>query len=144
MRKIYLILLGLFSINAYSQSTSLHFSYDASGNQILRDVVCINCGKANLITEEMMEEKLSVLKEGISAAPNPVTQKLHVQWIFEEENPLQQFQIRNMNGGLLKSIPVRSNSGSLEIDFSPYSKGMYILAGLHLNNKISIIKIIKK
>ena len=143
MRKIYLILLCLFSLEAFSQSSALHFSYDASGNQILRDVVCINCGEANL-TEEITEEKLSVLKEGISASPNPVTQTLQVKWIFEEENPLQQIQIRNMNGGLLKSIPLRSNSGILEIDFSAYSKGMYILVGLHLNNKTSIIKIIKK
>lgn len=61
MKQCYLMLLSLLPLAAFSQST-LYFNYDNAGNQILRDIVCINCGGSTMSVENKLasEEKTIV------------------------------------------------------------------------------------
>ena len=129
---------------AFSQT--LFFSYDAAGNQILRNVVCINCGGATNREHNnlALEEKMTVSAESFTASPNPVTHKLRVQWVFDEANPLQMLQLHSANGSLLQKLPIKTNVGQTELDFTLYLPGVYLLMGIGLNGKITTIKIIKQ
>ena len=144
MKHFYLILLSLLPLAAFSQST-LYFSYDASGNQILRNVVCINCGSTQRLQNNLASnEKIIVSEESMVASPNPVTHKLRVRWVYNEANPLQVLQLRNANGSLLQNISIRSNVGQTELDLSSYLPGWYLLIGIGANGKTTTIKIIRQ
>lgn len=43
MKKAFFLLIAFSPLFAVSQS-KLYFSYDAAGNQILRNTICVNCG----------------------------------------------------------------------------------------------------
>ena len=144
MKQFYLILLSMLPLAAFSQS-ALYFSSDAAGNQVLRDVVCIICGTIMRANNALAsDEKMSVSAESLTASPNPVTHKLSVKWVYDEASPLQMLQVHNANGSLLQQLPVKSGAGQMELDFSSYLPGMYLLTGIGPNGKITTIKIIKQ
>lgn len=145
MKQFYLILLSLLPLAVFSQST-LYFSYDAAGNQVLRDVVCINCGGTIMRTHNTLpsDEKITVAVESLTASPNPVTHKLTIKWVYNKANPLQELQLRSANGSLLQKLPAKTEVGQTELDFSTYLPGMYLLMGIGSNGKITTIKIVKQ
>ncbi len=145
MKKFYLFLLSIFPLAAFSQST-LYFSYDAAGNQVLRDVVCINCGAGIMPAAKNMvsDETITVSTASLTAFPNPVTHKLRVQWVYDKANPLQELQLSSANGSLLQKLPVKTGAGQTELDFSLYSPGLYLLTGIGADGKITTIKIVRQ
>jgi len=143
MKQIYLILLSMLPLAAFSQS-ALYFSYDAAGNQVLRDVVCVNCGTIMRANNTLISDEKMTVSESLTASPNPVTQKLSVKWVYDEASPLQMLQLHSANGSLLQKLPVKTGAGQMELDFSSYSPGLYLLTGIGPNGKITTIKIIKQ
>jgi hypothetical protein len=135
----------MLPLAAFSQST-LYFSYDAAGNQVLRDVVCINCSGSitSLAKNIASDEEMTVSTESLTAFPNPVTQKLRVQWMYGKTNPLQALQLCSAAGSLLQKLPVKIAAGQTELDFSSYPPGPYLLMGIRANGKITTIKITRQ
>lgn len=145
MKHLYLFLLTLLPLAAFSQST-LYFNYDAAGNQVLRDILCVNCGGTVKPSNKKLasDENISVSVESITATPNPVTHKLKVKWVYNKLNPLKELQLRSANGSLLQKIPVKTRAGQRELDFSSYPPGLYLLAAMQANGKVTTIKIVKQ
>ncbi|MBN8790050.1 MAG: T9SS type A sorting domain-containing protein [Terrimonas sp.] len=138
MKIFYLPFLCLLSTAAISQ-TKLSFSYDAAGNQVLR-----NIGTSNRkMAVNPVPAVDTIPGERFIAFPNPVTNKLFIQWAFDE-SPLQAITLHTLDGRLLYKQQVTSASGQTELPFSGYASGIYILTGIRADGKTNIIKIIRK
>ncbi|MFT3751176.1 MAG: T9SS type A sorting domain-containing protein [Agriterribacter sp.] len=136
MKIFYLSFLYLLSTAAISQ-TKLSFSYDAAGNQVLRNIGAANRKMAvNPAVDTIPGERFI-------AFPNPVTNKLFIQWAFDE-SPLQAITLHTLDGRLLYKQSIISASGQTELPFSGYASGIYILTGIRADGKTDVIKIIRK
>ena len=76
-----------------SNAQQLSFSYDAAGNQVVRQWICVNCPSGQ--TAAVPSDKLTALDKSLlgpqtdvtssatrslKAFPNPVTETLKVEW----------------------------------------------------------------
>lgn len=142
-----------FEMQAQSEEYKIKFSYDSAGNQILRDRVCVNCSSAKTtvskkeliaeIPEE--EEKIEEVDDRsiITAYPNPVTDLLNVVWV-ESGNVVKQVGIYGTDGRVLLTQEINSLSGQLNMDFSMYPSGMYLLLVTYQDSHQETFKVIKK
>lgn len=148
------ICLTSFVSQAQSEEYKIKFSYDSAGNQILRDRVCVNCTSSKStvtkkeLIEEIAEEEINVdeieNKESlITAYPNPVTDLLHVSWI-ESQNAVVQLSVFRVDGRMLNIQNVNSLYGELNLDFSRYPSGIYLLLVTYQDNYVETIKVVKK
>lgn len=143
MKYLLLLFLCIASIEAYSQ-TSLYFSYDASGNQVLRDVVCVNCR-----TNSQVSHKDSMTINGerpseIVVFPNPVTNYLQVRWENTGNNSIKSIFVYGASGSLLSQLEVKAQKGQISIDFSRYPSGIYVLTAVAADGKVNSFKIIRQ
>lgn len=138
MKFIYLSFLCLLSLAGVSQ-TKLSFSFDASGNQVLRTPA----SSARKMAPEPVAID-SVFAESLIAFPIPVTSNLNVKWVSDKANPLQVLQLHTVEGKLLFQQKIKSASGQINLDFSIYTWGMYILTGIHADGKTKVIKIARQ
>jgi len=138
MKFIYLSFLCLLSIAGISQ-TKLSFSFDASGNQVLRTAVS---SARKMATEPVVKD--SIFAERFVAFPIPVTNNLTVKWVSDKANPLQLLQLHTVEGKLLFQQKITSQNGQINLDFSVYTWGMYILTGVNADGKTHVIKIVRQ
>ncbi len=136
MKQLCFLFLGLLPLAGISQ-TKLSFSYDAAGNQVLRDLLCVNCRKAAPPTTVEADEIFL-------AAPNPVTHKLRVQWVSNKDNPLMELILYTSDGRLLLRRKIDAPSGQIDLDFSKYATGMYVLRSVNKDGSASTTKIIRQ
>lgn len=143
---------------AGQEQYKIAFSYDAAGNQILRDRVCINCNstsKAPVKTDSLdvdiptdavteLEEELGQKKDyEIIAYPNPVTDILKVEWDLSK-NAVNQLVIFAPNGRQLKTRNVSNRNQSIDLDFSKYPLGMYIVVAIYTDGSRQSFQVLKK
>ncbi len=143
-------LLFLVVTLGYSQD-KLVFSYDSSGNQTLRDNICLNCSasavdipKDSIPADVNNDELTDRLEEKFIASPNPVTQILNVEWLTATQNPIQNIALYGGNNQLLQTINTTSKINQTAIDFSNYPSGFYVLLVLYADGHTRTHKIIKK
>jgi len=134
MKFLYLSFLCLFSLTGISQ-TKLSFSFDAAGNQVLRTT-------GSSYRKTKVEPLVQDSTESFTAFPIPVTGNLTVKWVSDEANPLQILQIHTVEGQLLFQRKIESKRGQINLDFSGYIRGMYILTGINADGKTHVVKII--
>lgn len=152
------LLLWVFAIsyaNAQLQY-KIAFSYDSAGNQILRDRVCINCQSSKAAVDSTkvanLDERNDLLEDddmedsknyNIMAYPNPVTDILKVEWVNVENN-VKQIVVFSSGNRQILSKNIASNQGSIDLDFSIYPPGMYIVLVMYTDNSKQSFQAIKK
>ena len=156
MRK-HIFLFFMFAISfGYAQEYKINFSYDDAGNQVFRDRVCLNCRESSKIdtiinTTEVIAETPKDLKEDdffeedskIIVYPNPVTDILQVEWILLEKK-VDQILLFSSDNKQLFHREVNHRLTRLDLDFSQYPSGNYIVLVLYTNNTKQSFKVIKK
>ena len=150
MKKYYsfLILLNCSFIVAQNPD-KIVFTYDASGNQTLREL-CINCAYPNtryisnpkdLKKEDLVTSEVSNL---ISYYPNPVREELYLSWELANNNAINSIQIYNLNGSLLRTFQGLETQNIVTIPFIDYPTGNYLVLLVYSNGEQKTIKIVKK
>lgn len=134
----------------------LTFQYDAAGNQVLRQWVCIGCTAAttSAVTDAQIEalNKSVIWKEAgsssakrsLKAYPNPVSETLQVEWQSTDGVSVKSLEVFSLNGIRVfqGSYPPKQNSTS--ISFLDMVPGGYILRASYSDGKKEAIKIIKQ
>ena len=156
MRKyIFLMLFSALMMSfSYAQDYKITFSYDNAGNQIQRNRVCLTCksSKAETVTDSTaviaetpkdIEGNLLEEDSRITAYPNPVTDILQVEWTPTEKK-VDQIMLFSFDNKQLFHKQVNHRLTSLDLDFSRYPSGSYIVLVLYTNNTKQSFKVIKK
>jgi hypothetical protein len=148
MKKHYTFLI-LFCCSFIKAQDKIVFTYDAAGNQSLREL-CINCSNPNaryisnpneLKKEDLVTSEVSNL---ISYYPNPVREELYLSWELANNNSVTAIQLYDLSGRLLLSFERLSNVNLQMIPFIEYPTGNYLVMLHYANGEQKTIKIIKK
>lgn len=154
MNRFYFILMtwlaSCFAGPLYAQK--LTFSYDASGNQIERRWVCVNCltddNRAlaqKIASQNKIEQKIEDFNAGriIKVYPNPVSEILSVNWQTPEKIFLKSIEVFAMAGNRVFRATYPPGRLEAEIPFNRLPPGTYILIGFYSDSKTQSIKVIK-
>ncbi len=141
------------------QQYAIQFSYDAAGNQTLRDRVCINCqgsgrepvvDSTEVVTVDLEDDILqdalgeeTVEDSRIMAYPNPVTNMLHIEWV-NTEKPVAQIVLFSGIGRQLYHTDISTRQGNLDLDLTAYPPGRYILYVQYTDRSKKAFHILKK
>lgn len=136
------------------QEYKIQFSYDAAGNQIKRDRVCVNCPALKAIIDSTLIAELKNVKELeeiisetenpiITAYPNPVTDILQVEWV-KTDNDVQSIILFSGIGQILLDKNIDSTYSSFNIDFNTYPSGKYIVNVIYADNTRQSFQVLKK
>lgn len=147
MNKLYILLLLLSAFLCQAQN-KIQFSYDSSGNQLQRELVCINCKTTNNVKNlrEIRKEDLiqSEVSDQISYYPNPVQQELYLSWELVNNNSVSSIRLYSLTGHLLQSFQNKDKSNQQTILFQSYPRGVYTVVLIYSNGEQKSIKIIKQ
>lgn len=151
MKNYYLLFIFGITLIASGQ-TKIAFTYDASGNQIKRELCISNCNTKTLKEqapkeiEALVEEDLQKFSPGdvISYYPNPVKEELYLKWELKNGNNVSSIQVYTMNGQVIKTFNKPENTNSQNIAFQDYPVGIYIISLIYINGDQKTIKIIKQ
>lgn len=143
-------ILVFFFLSLFCNAQKIRFTYDASGNQILR-TVCPGCASKNSQTPTTSEysklESESLQKffpeDVISFYPNPVLDELFIKWDLTNDNNVINIEIFGINGQVLKKIDSLVNQNSQVINFSQYPAGIYFVNLNYAIGEPKTIKILK-
>ena len=136
----------------------LAFSYDTSGNQVLREKLCLNCP---LNKEQVVEVKDTISQSSkdainplqallpsenpfkIVAYPNPVTDVLQVEWLDDPTKIPVRIMLFSRENRKLTEFIISRNRYQQDISFSHYPTGVYILSVFFENGERRTFQIIK-
>lgn len=139
----------------YAQEMKLTFNYDSAGNQVLKDMLCINCPQEEpevvveeepeIIAEDNSEiEEEAKIKHKIIAYPNPVMNELHVDWIRNPNKQPIAVELYSLDNKQQQSYKISSTHGVLRLPFHGYSAGVYFLVVTYSNGEQQSFNILKK
>lgn len=150
MKKHYtLLLLFCCSLIVAQNPDKIVFTYDAAGNQTLREL-CINCTNPNARyisnPKDLKKEDLvkSDVSDFISYYPNPVKEELYLSWELANNNSVTAIQIYDLNGRLIRAFQRLTSVNIQTIPFTEYPAGNYLVMLVYSNGEQKTIKIIKK
>lgn len=155
MNKVYLILAFLFTASFANPvaAQKLTFSYDASGNQIERRWICVNCltNDSQAAAQKIANDSNIKLKKEadfdsgriIKVSPNPVSEILNVNWQTPEKIFLKSIEVFGMAGNRVFRATYSPGQLEAEIPFNRLPPGTYVLVGYYSDSKTQSIKIIK-
>lgn len=133
----------LLSISSNAQS-KINFTFDSSGNQINRVVVLARAENTVYKSAENLTP-LDYSKIGkILYYPNPVKDELYLSWVNENNNPIENIIVYNINGQLIKSYVDLKSIENTTVDFQSCSEGLYSVKVSYQNGEEEVLKIIKK
>lgn len=145
-----MLLLGL-SMLSMAQSKKITFTYDAAGNQIIREL-CLTCTakKSNeippkeiaAVTEDDLEKFFP--EDVLSYYPNPVREELYLKWELNNDVFVKSLQVYNFNGQVLKKYSPSERDNTQTIPFQDYPSGTYLVVLEYSNGDQKTIKIIKQ
>lgn len=155
MRKFCLICCIFFSCGSWVFAQEINFQYDVSGNQIVRQWVCINCltaKSAMLASVQIDEQKTGVTdvltgntlpERKLMAYPNPLTEILNVKWWADEKVYIKAIEVFSING--IRVYRQNCSAGQTEttISFLNLLPEVYLLKAVYSDEKQEIRKIIK-
>ena len=129
MKKILLsILLSLMAYTGFSQTYTILISYDANGNRIKRERVCVGCPSPIMA----MDQKVS---NGVSLYPNPVNTQCFVQipleWLANEGQC--KIIVTDATGKMMQTLKVSETLSTL--NFTGYADATYLVTVLLGNEK---------
>jgi len=130
-----------------SQGEKIQFTYDNSGNQIVRQLICISCkdpgGRpANPFSDEDLIE--STEHQKISYYPNPVLEQLYIKWYNDENKFVKSVSVYSMSGQLVSSKQNLGEKDNTTVDFLNLPTGTYSVVLFYSNDEKKDLKVIKK
>lgn len=144
-----LLLLAACAFYGYGQAQTLKFTYDASGNQVKREIVTIGITSLQSSTEASEENTMlpnvnstNINSTTIEIYPNPVVDLLNVEWPLEIG--ITEVVLFDNNGRMLQLKKVSNNLDHLTFDLSSYASGMYYIRVFDASKQSRTFKIIKK
>ncbi|MFV0573763.1 MAG: T9SS type A sorting domain-containing protein [Xanthomarina gelatinilytica] len=146
------ILISLFFTYSHlNAQETIVFVYDQGGNQILRtfseDFTFLRAETENEkeTKQALAEEETEILSEdsNLRYYPNPVDDVLHMQWQNNENTFLAEVRVYNLTGQQLQVFVMDFNDNNLNIDFSIYEQGVYMLNLYYSNGEVTSIKAVK-
>ena len=162
MKNIFLTVFFLATLNSIAQvkitavsqlgpidtTPRIVFTYDASGNQILRKflgTIIVQTVRLKDSTEPKKEElKKFSPQYNLSYYPNPVNQELYLKWEPTNKDILTQIDLISSNGVLLKSFENLNDLNTQTILFQDYPTGLYLLDLIYESGEAKTVKIIKQ
>ena len=150
MKKTLLLLffLSVASLYAQEETPPLYFEYDASGNQQVSALVCVNCededpqAQADQDTGEETPAKHALSK--LSYYPNPTEQQLLITWENTDVSRVTAVRVYDLSG---KQVALRKNLNrdtQLPLAFGHIPAGIYTVEVLSSDGTSKTFKIIKK
>jgi len=138
-----LIILTLLASVAFSQSQSIKFNYDASGNRILRFIITksteASISDSAVPSTDYQNQHLANLQ--IVIYPNPTTDIIHIKLNSLDKDITVDAHIFSEKGEKLTSFTI--NGCERNYDFSNYSTGIYYLK-IRIDDRVENWKIIKQ
>ena len=127
-------------------ANSLNFDYDGAGNQKLRNPIYLaqRQGRPTQPTEAEKKYVESDIYSDVKYYPNPTVEILYVKWKNENEVFVDNLQLYDLNGRLIREFKDVKNSENIDIDFQEYPSGIYELMLVYSNQINKTLKIIKK
>lgn len=156
MKQLYLLLFMLTGfISHASAQAQLTFQYDAAGNQIVRQWVCVGCtnGIASIPAAQQAElEKSPLFKDAdtdsgsrtLTGYPNPVSETLQVKWWSDENIYVRSIEVFSLNGTKVFQDNYTKEQNYTTISFISLAPGAYLLRAIYSDGKKEILKIIKQ
>lgn len=144
MKKIFTIAGLALAATCYSQTTTLNFSYDSSGNQTLRELqICINCREA--ATQDHEESYVrSPESEQILYYPNPVLEQLSVKWTNTTDKYVESLNVYSSTGQIMFDLQNLNDKTDAVINFSSLSEGLYVVMLNYNSGEQRTLKVVKK
>lgn len=145
MKQLYTIVF-LFIICGVKAQTTLSFDYDESGNQKLREIICVNCRTANGTDQEVTNQEFTESADfpQISFYPNPVQEELFIKWELNENLYISSLEVYNIQGQFIYSKDDLSQANTTSISFGNLAQGMYVVSLVYNNGEKKDLKVIKK
>jgi len=143
--KIYtniILILGFLLLNSlsFSQTTEVHYTYDASGNRIKRQTIIITPPVGNFNRDELIVEE-ELLEYKISIYPNPTQGELKVIISGDVDFEQSSLSVFSIKGELVyKKEPVEETN---YINLLNQAPGMYVMR-LLIEGKTESWKILKQ
>lgn len=128
MTKYLLLLLVLASVQTYGQN-HFHYTYDAAGNRIKKEIVLPSARMAQA-TPYAEKEVFTILTDkigefGIKIYPNPTSGRVTVEVADLSKGHPSSAYLFNLQGMLLQRVDI--NRKKCDINLSSYPAGNYIL-----------------
>lgn len=146
MKKLFLALL-LMEGACYAQG-SLSFEYDEAGNQILREMTCVNCNTPSAGRHAMPGfadgQPDEIIDGQISYYPNPVLEQLHIEWTNDAKSSLKSINVYSISGQLVLSQMDVQDKDRTDLGFGDRAQGIYNIVLLYTNGEQKTIKVVKK
>ncbi|TAL58649.1 MAG: T9SS type A sorting domain-containing protein [Bacteroidetes bacterium] len=110
------------SFGAFAQITcpEIHFTYDASGNRIKRQLVITNCNEEKKAQPQEPEVVIPA-----NVYPNPCKDKINIDFDSKEGAVETKVELMDVNGRIVCTYT--SSSLQNQIDVTPYPAGNYLL-----------------
>jgi hypothetical protein len=161
MNNITIKLLGIcflmLCIASKGSAQELEFTYDAAGNQIKREWMCLNCNMlmtASTKTTPVVEKIAEAPKltngnqdnnQKVIAYPNPLTETLNIKWLPLKTH-ITEIQIYSMTGVNFFSKAYRYEEAEFHesIQFTKMTAGMYVVKVTFSDGKLELIKVVKQ
>ena len=155
--KLHFLFIIFFHLTVIAQN-KLAFSYDTSGNQVLREKLCLNCplNKEQVVevvdsTSQLSKDAIKILQAPLStenafkivAYPNPVSEVLQVEWIDDPLKVPIRMTLFSRENRKLAEFVITPNRYQQDIQFSHYPTGVYILSVFFENGERRTFQIIK-
>jgi hypothetical protein len=158
LRSSLLVCAAIICFAKYSNAQELQFDYDAAGNQIKREWVCINCttfpvslatpdNSSTVSTIPDAKKNFATTQRNVVAYPNPFTEELHVKWDASDKSHVSKLEVSSSTGVTFFKQEYQYVESMLQettISFQKQVPGMYILKATYSDGKWEIIKLIKK
>lgn len=138
MKRIILssILLAL-AISGSAQTYKILISYDANGNRVRRERVCVGCPQIISVSQK--------LPTGVNLYPNPTNGQcflqLPMEWLAETDGKTCQVSISDATGKVLQSLQVRQTLTTL--DLNAYADATYWISVTIGNERKFSEKVVK-
>ncbi len=148
--KNYLLLLLGFSLLAKAQD-KIVIEYDTAGNQTKR-FLCLS-SNCTITSKTKIPKELATLQEKdlqkffledvISFYPNPIKEELYLKWELVPDKTVLSIYLYTMSGQILKTYNDFKKSNTLNIPFSEYPIGTYLVVLVYNDGEQKTIKIAK-
>ena len=132
-------------ISLYGQEPTIVFSYDSSGNQKMRELICVSCSAQRPAGDYSKENPISSSDDPeLFYYPNPVLEELYVEWINHDNFIVTDLEVFSMAGQLITKIDNLSTTNSANVSFNGLTQGIYNVVLNYSNSERKTLKVVKK
>lgn len=147
LNALILLMISQFSGKAFAQKLS--FSYDASGNQIERRWICINCRPAQDLSinspgkTAAIDQNGDAIQKSLKVFPNPAKSQVNLIWKLPGKDYVQEIVIYDISGKKIYSGKHSPDKKDAQIALHGYPSGTYLLVVLYSDGTSESVKLIK-